>query len=82
MVKNKLKEIRMKEFMMAPGEFSDYLGIKLTPSMLKVSGVYELLKSQENKMTIMESEALLKKNGLSIRRNNLIPILKEINENK
>lgn len=61
---------------------SDYLGIKLTPSMLKVSGVYELLKSQENKMTIMEAEALLKRNGLSIRRNNLIPILKEINVNK
>lgn len=57
---------------------SDYLGIKLTPSMLKVSGVYELLKSQQKKMTIMEAEALLKRNGLSIRRNNLIPMLKEI----
>ena len=61
---------------------SDYLGIKLTPSMWKVSGGYELLKSQGKKMTIMEAEALLKRNGLSIRRNNLIPILKEINVNK
>lgn len=59
---------------------SDYLGVKLTPSILKVSGVYELLKSQQKRMTIAEAESLLKKNGLSIRRNNLIPILKEINE--
>lgn len=61
---------------------SDYLGVKLTPSILKVSGVYDILKSQKNKMTIMEAEALLKRNGLSIRRNNLIPMLKEINESK
>lgn len=58
---------------------SNYLGIKLTPSLLKVSGVYELLKSQQKKMTIMEAEALLKRNGLSIRRNNLIPMLRKIN---
>ncbi|MDU5111184.1 MAG: hypothetical protein E6248_12100 [Clostridium sp.] len=61
---------------------SDYLGIKLTPSLLKVSGVYELLKSQNKKMTIIEAESLLKANGLSIRRNNLIPILREINRYK
>lgn len=61
---------------------SDYLGIKITPSLLKVSGVYDLLKSQQKKMTIMEVETLLKKHGLSIRRNNLIPILKEINGGK
>lgn len=61
---------------------SDYLGIKLTPSLLKISGVYELLKSQEKTFTIIEAETLLKKHGLSIRRNNLIPILKEINGEK
>lgn len=61
---------------------SDYLGVKLTPSILKVSGVYELLKSQQKKMTIAEAESLLKKNGLSIRKNNLIPILRKINEDK
>jgi len=61
---------------------SDYLGVKLTPSLLKVSGVYELLKSQQKKMTIMEAESILKANGLSIRRNNLIPMLKEINMDK
>jgi putative transcriptional regulator len=27
MVKNRLKEIRMREFMMEPGEFSKFLGI-------------------------------------------------------
>lgn len=53
---------------------------KITSSELKKSGVYELLKSQEKKMTIVEAESLLKERGLSIRRNNLIPILKEINE--
>ena len=58
---------------------SDYLGVKVTATILKMSGVYDLLQSQENKMTIMEAEALLKRNGLSIRRNNLIPMLKEIN---
>lgn len=26
MVKNRLKEIRMKEFLMAPGEFAKYIG--------------------------------------------------------
>lgn len=59
---------------------SDYLGVKLTPSILKVSGVYELLKNQHKKMTIAEAETLLKKNGMSIRKNNLIPILRELNE--
>ena len=59
---------------------SDYLGVKLTPSILKMSGVYELLKQQHKKMTIEEAENLLKNNGLSIRRNNLIPILRELNE--
>lgn len=58
---------------------SDYLGVKVTPSLLKMSGVYDLLQSQQKKMTIMEAEALLKRNGLSIRRNNLIPMLKDIN---
>lgn len=61
---------------------SDYLGVKLTPSILKISGVYDLLKSQERKITIIEAESLLKANGLSIRRNNLIPILREINSTK
>ena len=51
----------------------------LTPTKIKKAGAYSLIKSQENKMTIMEAEALLKRNGLSIRRNNLIPMLKEIN---
>ena len=58
---------------------STFLGVKVTPSLLKVSGVYDLLQSQQKKMTIMEAEALLKRNGLSIRRNNLIPMLKDIN---
>lgn len=54
----------------------------LTPTEIKKAGAYSLIESQENKMTIMEAEALLKRNGLSIRRNNLIPMLKEINVNK
>ena len=29
MVRNRLKEIRMKEYMMAPGEFAKYLGISI-----------------------------------------------------
>lgn len=28
-VKNRLKEIRMREFLMAPGEFAKYLGIDI-----------------------------------------------------
>ena len=59
---------------------SDYLGFNITANMLKVSGVYELLKNQHKKMTIAEAETLLKKNGMSIRKNNLIPILRELNE--
>lgn len=61
---------------------SDYLGVKITPSLLKVSGAYDVLQSQQKKMTIMEAESILKTNGLSIRRNNLIPMLKEINMDK
>lgn len=59
---------------------SDYLGVKLTPSLLKMSGVYNILVSQNKKWTIAEAETFLKNNGLSIRRNNLIPMLREINE--
>ena len=29
MVKSRLKEIRMKEFMMTPGEFAEYLGLSI-----------------------------------------------------
>ena len=51
----------------------------LTPSEIKKAGAYNLLKAQQKSMTIMEAESILKANGLSIRRNNLIPMLKEIN---
>ena len=51
----------------------------LTPTEIKKAGAYSLLESQQKRMTIMEAENLLKNNGLSIRRNNLILILKEIN---
>lgn len=51
----------------------------LTPTEIKKAGAYSLIESQQKKMTIMEAESLLKANGLSIRRNNLIPMLKEIN---
>ena len=54
----------------------------ITPSSLKKDGAYNLLKSQNKKWTIIEAETFLKQNGLSIRRNNLIPMLKEINGGK
>lgn len=49
----------------------------ITPSLLKISGVYEKLKSENKHWTIRGAESFLKENGLSIRRNNLIPILKK-----
>lgn len=54
----------------------------ITATNLKMAGVYNYLKNLkiDKKLTIMEAESLLKENGLSIRRNNLIPMLKEINE--
>lgn len=61
---------------------SNYLGIEITPSILKISGAYDLLKSQGKKMKIVESEELLKTNGLSVRRNTLSILLKEINNEK
>lgn len=60
---------------------SDFLGVKLTPSILKKSGAYNklLIKSDWN---IVEAESYLKTQGLSIRRNNLIPMLKDIKNQK
>ena len=54
----------------------------LTTNALKKWGAFEALKELNKKLTIVEAEAILKKLGLSIRRNNLIPVLKEINAGK
>lgn len=51
----------------------------ITPSYLKQSGAYYRLKKENKKWAVREAEDFLKKNGLSIRRNNLIQMLKEIN---
>lgn len=50
----------------------------LTPSILKTSGAFSLLKEQDKKWTVREAEVFLKENGLSIRRNNLMELLKKI----
>ena len=58
---------------------SKYLGVSCSRRLLKQSGIFHMLKEEKTNWTIREAEEFLKKNGLSLRRNNLIEMLKEIN---
>lgn len=61
---------------------SDFLfgDMRLTPSVLKQSGAFHRLLQENKKLTIHQSEAILKEAGLSIRRNNIVLMLKYINQ--
>lgn len=50
----------------------------LTPSILKTSGAFSLLQEKNKSWTVREAEAFLKENGLSLRRNNLMELLKKL----
>ncbi|MEW8994073.1 hypothetical protein [Clostridium sp.] len=58
---------------------SKYLGVSCSRRLLKQSGIFHMLKEEKANWTIREAEDFLKKNGLSLRRNNLMEVLKEIN---
>ncbi|MBE5960916.1 MAG: hypothetical protein E7256_05950 [Lachnospiraceae bacterium] len=51
----------------------------LTPTTIKFSGAYDLFLRQERKISYTEAENILKENGLIIRRNHLVVMLKMIN---
>lgn len=73
-----LKEVSIGCRIMA---ISNYTGKKISPSLLKISGVYEVLKNKNKHWSISKAEEFLKENNMSIRKNNLIPILRELNAN-
>ena len=50
----------------------------LTPNILKTSGAFSLLQEKNKSWTVREAEAFLKENGLSLRRNNLMELLKKL----
>jgi DNA-binding XRE family transcriptional regulator len=64
-VKNKLKEIRMREYMMEPGEFSKLLGVtnkvywswendKSRPTLEKALEIAKILKKDVNEIWHLE----------------------------
>lgn len=53
----------------------------ITPTLLRRSGAFNMLLEQNRPLKLIESEQLLKENGLCIRRNNLSELLKEVNKN-
>lgn len=60
---------------------SSYTGKEMSPSLLKVSGVYELLKNENKYWSLPKATEFLKEHGMSIRQNNLLLILRELNAN-
>lgn len=73
-----LKEIGLRQRILA---ISNYTGKKMTQSSLKVSGVYELLKNENKYWSIPKATEFLKEHGMSIRKDNLLLILRELNAN-
>lgn len=59
---------------------SDYIGVKYSRMILEQSRVFDILKEANRTWSTSEAERFLKANNASIRRNNLIEMLKEINE--
>lgn len=60
---------------------SNYIGKKMSSSLLKISGVYEILKNENKYWSVPKATEFLKEHGMSIRRNNLLLILRELNAN-
>ncbi len=53
----------------------------MSSSLLKISGVYEILKNENKYWSVPKATEFLKEHGMSIRRNNLLLILRELNAN-
>lgn len=60
-------------------KISEFIGVKYSRMILKQSMVYNILKEANKTWTTAEAERFLKSKGVSIRRNTLIEMLKEIN---
>lgn len=73
-----LKESGIKFRIMA---ISNYLGKKMSQNLLKTSGAYELLKNENKYWSIPKATEFLKEHGMSIRKDNLLLILRELNAN-
>lgn len=73
-----LKEIGLRQRITA---ISNYTGKKMTQSSLKISGVYEILKNENKYWSIPKASEFLKEHGMSIRKDNLLLILRELNAN-
>ena len=53
----------------------------MTQSSLKISGVYEIFKNENKYWSIPKATEFLKEHGMSIRKDNLLLILRELNAN-
>ncbi len=53
----------------------------MSSSLLKISGVYEILKNENKYWSIPKATEFLKEHGMSIRKDNLLLILRELNAN-
>lgn len=53
----------------------------MSPSLLKISGVYEILKNENKYWSLPKATDFLREHGMSIRQNNLLLILRELNAN-
>lgn len=56
-------------------------GLDCSVAEIRQSGAYHLLAEQKFNWTITEAEQMLRKNGLSIRRNNLAKMIKQLKNN-
>ena len=58
----------------------DFIGVKYNKNTIRKSTAYNLLDEANKPWKIIEAEEFLKARNMGIRRNNLIPMLNEINE--
>lgn len=53
----------------------------MSQNLLKASGAYEILKNENKYWSIPKATEFLKEHGMSIRKDNLLLILRELNAN-
>ena len=58
----------------------EFIGVSYTKTLMRKSRAYNLLDEANKPWKIIEAEEFLKARNMGIRRNNLIPMLNEINE--
>lgn len=60
------------------GSITKFLGVNCSRRILKQSGIFHLLKEEKTDWTVREAESFLKERKMSIRRNTLLEMVKEL----